>query len=134
MKNTIGLFIIFFLLNAGSCDPDGHSTITAVNKSPDSVIFAIISGYGGDTNKINLGGVITPPEGKYIWKIRGSYEDEITEKNPFEFYVVNPHKYNQPGVFYPRDSMYVKNEILKKYTLTLRDLDSANWKITYTGK
>ncbi len=134
MKNTIGLFIIFYFLNAGSCEPDGHSTITIINHSPDTVIFASIFYYASDPNLIYIGGDYVKNGGSIDWQIRGSYEDEISDEKPFSFLVVNPHKYNPTGVFYPRDSLYVKNEILKKYTLTLRDLDSANWKITYTGK
>lgn len=98
------------------------------------MIFALLWKYSSDTSLLLLEGKNISPNSSFNWKIRGSYEDEITEKNPFEFFVVNPHKYNPTGVFYPRDSLYVKNEILKKYTLTLRDLDSAKWKITYTGK
>lgn len=104
MKNTIGLFIIFYFLNAGSCEPDGHSTITAVNKSPDSVIFALLWKYSSDTSLLLLEGKNISPNSSFNWKIRGSYEDEITEKNPFEFFVVNPHKYNPTGLIAIRDN------------------------------
>jgi hypothetical protein len=45
--------------------------------------------------------------------------------------MIDSDKYNEPYTFYDCDSIATKNEILKKFTLTLDDLKKSDFKIAY---
>ena len=62
---------------------------------------------------------------------RGCWEKKLINGVNFEFYVVDPVKYNTTNVFYNCDSIEVKNKILKRYSLTLDDLKKSNYTIHY---
>jgi len=57
-----------------------------------------------------------------------SIERELREGGVLELFFVNNH---QPQGFYDCDSIFIKNDILRHYRLTLEDLRRMNFTITY---
>ncbi len=68
----------------------------------------------------------------YNFKPYGTYiEDHLAYTYPLEVYIIDTSKYNTPYVFYDCDSIAIKNDILKYFSLTLDDLKQSDFTITY---
>ena len=131
MKNIL-LIIFAIILSSPRCVREGddcHRVITIINQSSDSIIRA---DNGHNTKgECFLTGSPIPPQGNYVYTKRSCFEDVLSAGETFEFYIIDPNHYNEPGIFYDCDLIEIKNTILKHYVLTLEDLKSSNFTVIY---
>lgn len=119
---------------AGTCkkeSPTCHHNIVIKNGSIDPVIYALKFTTGINSVKCLLEGPILKPNEQINSDLNYCWEDELSTGKTFEFYILDPKKYNQPGVFYSCDSIEIKNKVLKHYVLTLEDLMRSDFTVTY---
>ncbi len=102
-----------------------HTYINFVNKSDKVVVFGLRATYKGLCR-------IDGKNSTYKFRPYKSYiEDNLIYEEPLEIYIVDSSKFNEPYVFYDCDSIYIKNDILKCFSLTLDDLKQSDFTITY---
>jgi hypothetical protein len=127
------LFVIMsIVIMAGNCEkagPDCHFYITIINNSNQDVIEALI--WKNTSGKCNLSGSIINSLGKYEFRLNDCWEDELASGRSQEIYIVDPTHFNAATVFYDCDSLELKNTILKHYSLTLDDLKSTDFTVTF---
>ena len=128
------LLLIIISLNLVSikCNEEGahcHHKITIVNHSSENIIQAM--NIENTSGKCILTGSIILPEGIYEYTDRSCFEDVLSASEKFGFYLIDPVHFNAPGIFYNCDSIEYKNTILKHYSLTLEELKSTSFMITY---
>ncbi|MCK4677470.1 MAG: hypothetical protein KAT48_05005 [Bacteroidales bacterium] len=132
MKPMFISFLCLILLSASTCKKEGvdcHHDLIVLNNSNDTIICAIKSYYD---NLCKIDGPELKPNQSYTFNLlRTCWEEELSNGQKQEFYIVDPANYNIPGVFYDCDSIEIKNTVLKHYELTLQDLQNANWTVTY---
>ena len=136
MKKRILLIGFSFLLMAADCDfdKDHHWEITIENRSKVDFYFAykFFSTQRQCILDLALEPILQGDE--FIFRpFNLPIEREISTENPYEFFLVDVDKHNERGVFYDCDSISIKNNILKHYVLTLKDLEELDFKIVYTG-
>lgn len=132
MKNMIlYLHVLVLWASMQGCErPENcHRSFRFVNNTQDSVIMADVfhDGFGN----CNLGywfGISGKDEAEPSY--RTCLEDKLSSEN-LEFYIVDPMHFNNQQKFYFCDSIELKNKVLKKYTISLGELQSNNFKITY---
>lgn len=120
------------VLTASQCKKEGkdcHYEITIRNTSN----HGILAGYRftNPDNKCILDGLLIPSNKDYKQSERICWERVVSNSKPYDLYIIDPSNYNLPNVFYSCDSIGHKNTILKHYTLTLEDLKSMDFTITY---
>lgn len=127
---TILSTICFLILTMQACLTDkGNYLLTITNNSNDSIIMAYKFYY--DTlcvlqgSTIKSGNAYTEHSGEQCW------EKRLSNGRTYEFYIIDPKKFNPSNKYYNCDSIEEKNDILKHYVLTLDDLKNINWEITY---
>ncbi len=115
---------------------DGYSRpVTIINQSDNDVyLCGRFTSFDGQVTKCNLHRIsVIAKNGGTI--SHHSFEEGVqggADGRPvLEFYLVNPNHYNEHNVFYDCDSIGIKNEILKQYTLTLSDLRRMNWTVVF---
>jgi len=124
--------IICLMLISSTCEKeeDCHAYINFINQSEKDVVFSLrATDFEGncrlDGNKVM---------GNETFDFRpynSCIEDNLNSNTPLDIYIIDSDKYNEPGVFYDCDSIDIKNEILKQYSLTLDDLRQSNFTIAY---
>lgn len=88
--------------------------------------------YAGEDKCALDRGIILKKNSVEEWNpFRHSIENSMNGGRILELYFVNSNHYNEQGVFYDCDSIFIKNDVLKHYKLTLEDLQRMEWKITY---
>lgn len=127
----IMFILISIILMSGNCKKEGkdcHRSITIINKS---IIYStkLIDGANTSTCLLTKNSTLQNNE-IYEERLNSCWESRLTNNNTFEFYIVDPIKFNMGG-FYTCDSLEIKNKILKHYNLTLDDLKNMNWTVTY---
>ena len=136
MKKTSITIILTFLLISGTCgkkDQDLHDNITFINQSnkvlficgdweyPDTLINFGNPLLAGDFNKVYANSSGDP------LKIRYSFESMFKRVDKLTVFVFDAHIL-ETTPWGTVKSMYL---ILKRYELTLQDLNNMNWTITY---
>jgi len=140
MKNL--LFIICFIVfNASTCVMDSDeplnvdSVLTVINKTDKDILF--VSSFDGDTlinrfsflkDDFQMNSVTiykkSQKEFKANWIYSLTYNGESGILHGFIFD-------KQTVIEQPWDSIVANNMVLKRYDLSLEDLNSMNWTITY---
>ncbi len=131
MKFSSIAILFLFTLSAADCyklGPNCHDSITILNNTNDTIIFALNFYYG---DLCQIGGPVIEPDGSFSFNISSCWENELIDGREQEFYIVDPNNYNASGVFYYCDSIEIKNTVLKHYVLTLADLQNNDFKINY---
>lgn len=131
MKRML-ISLICLILISSTCkkEDDCHAYINFINQSEKVIIFSLrATDYLGncrlDGNKVNK-------SEKFDFRPYNScIEDNLNSNTRLDIYIVDSDKFNEPGVFYDCDSIVIKNEILKQFSLTLDDLRQSNFAITY---
>lgn len=129
MRHTL-ISIICLLLLSSTCkkDEDCHPYINFINQSEKDVFFCLqFTDFNGncrlDGNKVMKNDTFN------FRPYKSCIEDNLNSSMPLDIYIVD--RYNEPYVFYDCDSIDIKNEVLKQYSLTLNDLRESNFTITY---
>ncbi len=133
MKTIFTCLIFLLTLSASTCRREAlncHYDIEFKNVGNDTVIYALKFTSDQATKCVLQGdsvifGKSIKQNLKYCW------EEELVSGKAFEFYLVDPKKYNQPNIFYPCDSIEINNKVLKHFVLTLEDLKRTNFTISY---
>ena len=120
------------VLTASTCKKkeDCHSIVKFMNQSEKDVFFALrFSDYIGNCR---LDGNKVMKNGTFDFKpYKSCIEDNLNSNRPLDIYIVDSNKYNELDVFYNCDSIGIKNELVKQFSLTLDDLRQSNFTITY---
>jgi hypothetical protein len=128
MKKISVLLMVSLVILSSRCDKgECHKSITFINESSDTIIFGERYHYSWNCN---LAGVFLTPGMSYNHS-RSCWEDYFINNDSTEFFVIDPIKYNETNEFYDCDSIYERNLILREYNLTLMDLQSTNFIVTY---
>lgn len=129
MKNIFIYIFCILLFSNAKCKKECHSEVLIINNSNQDIISALkINDPNG--NCVLSGEVIKVGELDKR-STRGCWEKKLINGVNFEFYLVDPVKYNTTNVFYNCDSIELKNKILKYYSLTLDDLKKSNFTVHY---
>jgi hypothetical protein len=129
--NIVVPILLLAFISLSSCDRiNCNREFTVVNTSKDSLIVAtLIKNVNGGCNLAYFFGV-SKKWYKTSPSSRTCLENEYSNQN-LEFYIVNPSKFNDQVVFYSCDSIEEKNTILKKYSITIGELESNDFKVYY---
>jgi hypothetical protein len=133
MKNLIALISGVIILSATCCNrKDCHRSLFIVNNSKNAIYFQLSPLYS-DTLILDS----NPSSGGNEFKVEGASHKSDTYNGCVEgkFYYEDKIRY----IIYdartlettPWDTVVKNYLILKRYDLTLQDLDSLNWTITY---
>lgn len=131
MKHML-ISIICLMLIPSTCkkEEDCHAYINFINQSEKDVFFSLR--FTNFEENCRLDGNKVMKNETYDWRPYNScIEDNLNNSTPLEIYIIDSDNYNEPGVFYDCDSIGIKNDILKQYSLTLDDLRQSNFRITY---
>ena len=124
-------FSLLLLFSASTCKKEGdncHYDLMFTNQSSaDTIIYALEFYY--DSLCVLQGTYLLPDE-SYTESLRICWENSLSEGRTHDIYVVSPSQYNNPEIFYDCDSIQYKNTILKKYELSLKDLQDNDFKVT----
>jgi len=124
--------IICLMLISSTCEKaeDCHAYINFINQYDKDVFFALrASDYIGNCRLD--GSKVMENETFDFRPYNSCIEDNLNNTTPLDIYIIDSDNYNEPGVFYDCDSIDIKNEILKHYSLTLDVLRQSNFTITY---
>lgn len=131
MKQTM-LMLACLMLMASTCrkDEECHSNIKFENQSEQEVIFALL--FTDIEGKCVLSGEKVMRNDICNFRPYNScIENNLSNDNPLDIYIIDIDKYNNPVLFYDCDSVPIKNRILKQYSLTLDDLKQNDFTLTY---
>lgn len=120
------------MLISSTCkrDEDCHAYINSINQSEKDVFFSLrFTDFEGNCRLD--GKKVVENETFDFRPYKSCIEDNLNSNMPLDIYIIDSEKYNESGVFYDCDSIGIKNEILKQYSLTLDDLRQSNFTITY---
>lgn len=110
---------------------DCHSYINFINQSEKDVVFGLLAtDYKGNC-RLDGNKKVMKNETFDFRPYNSCIEDNLNNGTPLDIYIIDSDKYNAPYVFYDCDSIGIKNEILKQFSLTLDDLRQSNFIITY---
>lgn len=135
MKYVSVLFFGIILISAtcsNNNDKDCHNTITIVNNS-DKTLFFYMSHEYPDTAIINY----NPSDAGSYYKIEKNSSHKHIKRDCFEYdFKINPKLMYfifdaQVLETVPWDTVKANYLVLKRYDLTLQDLNDMNWSITY---
>jgi hypothetical protein len=128
---------------AADCDfdPDHHFNIIIENKSENPIIVAelfklkaepiknpdLIKCVLGDAIRLELNDIHEHRP------FNNSIEKSIGNR-PIEIYIIGIDKYHESNVYDDCSLIESKNNVLKRYILTLQDLEDINFKIVYSGE
>ncbi len=132
MKQILIFILLSLILSASKCkkeEDDCHYEITIMNNSNQDIIAALK--FTNPDNKCILSGHVILPNENYKHSIKNCWEIRLSNSTPYDLYIVDTIHYNSPNVFYSCDSIEHYNMVLKHYVLTLDDLRSINFTITY---
>lgn len=128
------ILIIFLILSAGTCqkeDAGCHKSFFVENNSQETVIIALrLRKVSTRLCKLN-GNTYAPGQHFELDLLRTCWEDELSGDKKQIVYVVDTANYNDPNEFYPCDSIASRNNILRKYELSLEDLQANDFRISY---
>ncbi|MCO5237932.1 MAG: hypothetical protein M9904_14555 [Chitinophagaceae bacterium] len=128
MKGVFLLLICTFFLS-GTCQKEkGHFIIVLKNLSGHDIILSEKATYQGKC--LLTGETLAKDTVIHYRPFNTSIESNLSNERPMEIYWVDVNRFNH-GDFYNCDSIYIKNNILKKYTLTLDTLIQTNFTIVY---
>jgi hypothetical protein len=115
---------------AATCKKDrGHFIITIKNLSGQDIIWAKQSTSQG---KCYLQGERLAKDSVVSYRpFNTSIEKNLGNERPMEIYWVEVDRFNSGPDFYDCDSVYIKNNVLKKYALTLDTLIQTGFTIVY---
>lgn len=134
MKKSIKILLFAIILTAADCQKTTpcHKSIFVTNNSQEAVIIALrfIEGSTG-LCKLN-GNTYSSGEVFEYNLVKTCWEDELGGVRNHFVYVIDPNNFNDPDKFYPCDSINKKNTILKKYELTLEELQANNFRINHS--
>lgn len=131
MKKVIIIIISLFCIS-NTCKEEGencHFKILIMNQSSQDIMYGW--NIKNTSDKCNLSVSIIKPNGTYEYTRNNCWESILSNGQTAEFYIIDPDHYNMPGIFYDCDSIEIKNTILKHYLLTLKELKSSNFTVTY---
>jgi hypothetical protein len=131
MKRLL-IILAFVTFSASTCNnenQDCHYNIRIKNNSSDQIISAIP--IRNPNNKCRLDGVTINSQSQYDYRPFNFCIEESLNNNSLEIFIVDKSHFNATGIYYACDSIEIKNTILKHYVLTLEDLKSSNFTITY---
>lgn len=129
MLLTIPLFCL--LLSASNCKKEDvcHEEIIIKNQS-DTLFFASIT-VMNSAGLCQLNGEIVDVGGSSKYQPFNTCIEKSIGNTSIEILIVDPANYNDPTEFYPCDSIDARNTILRRYELTLEDLQARDFTITY---
>ena len=122
-----------FLLSGARCEKeskDCHHSIIIINNSSQTIMYATKSKYGTKElyclqgPKLKVGETFDE-ERNICWEI------ELNRNRTFEYYIVDTSLFNNQTIFYPIDSIEIKNKVLDHKILSLSDVKNANFKLSY---
>lgn len=124
MKTIIFVILVFGILMWCDVALEGeycHKDLFILNESSDTIIIGqkAINGANGECF-LGKAAVLNPGE-----HYTDHYSIDCVEgivRNGAEYYVVNPNHFNEQR-FYDCDSLFVKNDVLKHFQLSGKDLD-----------
>ena len=129
MKKIYFFLLVLFMFSEITCKKQVcHHTISIRNNSLDSVIIAL---KWRDNNLCHLNGDFYLPGTIFPLKNRDCWESYLSDGKTQEIFIVDRKMYNDPLKFYNCDSIEIKNKVLKHFTLTLNDLQSLDFVVTY---
>lgn len=129
------LFAVMNLLMVSGCDTCSekghHFSIRVANHSGVAFMLSVPATDG--LGKWNLDGWKTLyPEETYFWRpFKTCIEDNLSDEETIELYLVDPDDYNPPQIFYDKDSLEKRNLVLRHYSLTYRDLAGLDFSIGF---
>jgi len=131
----ISIAILSLILSAPTCrkeDKECHESFFLENNSQNDVIIALrfLKGTAPDSCKLN-GNTFSSGQSFELDLQRSCWEEELRGGKKQVVYVVDPSNYNDPSEFYPCDSIEERNTILKKYELSLEDLQMTDFRVIY---
>lgn len=129
--NKIIIPLFCLILIASTCEKeDCHYHITYKNESNKEVIFGI--SVPNSEGKCTIDGKLIEVDSTFkYYPFNGCIDTRLRgNTSPLEVYVVNPEDY-KPNGYYDCDSISIKYDILKKYTLTYEYLKQRDFTITY---
>lgn len=132
-KMLLPISFLCLLLSASTCQKENdecHKTIKITNSSDSTVIYSTILYDGSNSSNCLLSkrAVLKTGE-RFEESLRVCWENELKIRD-FEFYIVDTSGFNDEG-FYPCDSIEKRNTILKKYELSLEDLQMTDFRVIY---
>jgi hypothetical protein len=131
MKKVI-IILFSLILTLITCKEEGedcHLKFTVVNKSMIDIMYGW--NIKNTSNECNISVTVIKPNEAIEIRMNDCWESILANGLTEEFYIIDPSHYNTPGVFYDCDSLQIKNTILKHYILTLDNLRTNNFEITY---
>ncbi|BAV07103.1 hypothetical protein SAMN05421788_102266 [Filimonas lacunae] len=134
MKRILYLLLLTAPLISADCQKEGencHKNILFRNESPDTVILAYQSYIPFDTVQCRLDGQKIAPGAEDKSGTRSCLENGLAGGKILDFYLLDPATYKYDGAYYNCDSLNTAYTILKEYHLTLDELRSNNFTITY---
>ncbi|MFA8300010.1 MAG: hypothetical protein ACEPOV_07605, partial [Hyphomicrobiales bacterium] len=109
-----------------------HIHIKIINKSDKDLLFCIKYPKDG---KCLLEGEIVEINKEIKYRPFNQYiERSLKGDSRINLYLVDPDKYNDPNTYYDCDSLFIKNKVLKHYSLTIRDLEEKDFTLIYRSE
>lgn len=132
-RMLLPISFLCLLLSATKCQKkdECHESFFLKNDSQENVIIALRS-EEGLTGLCRLEGEsYSSGQSFELDLFRSCWEEELSGGRRQDVYIVDPSNYNDPSEFYPCDSIEVRNTVLRKYELTLEDLQATNFTMSY---
>jgi len=120
------------LLTSSKCNKEGnncHHFIRILNNSENKVLWGTVSN-GNNGCRINVHEIGSGVSDEYS-PYNSCIENRMSSNEIESIYIVDPSYYNLPNDYYSCDSIYSKNKILKHFELSLEDLKSMDFTISY---
>ncbi len=130
--NYIFFLTIFIIVSASTCKKDDcHHQISIKNETEYDLVTATLFISEGKCMLVGNGYTITKKNEINYKPFQSCIERKVSNALPLEIYLVDINKFNEGLIFYGCDSIYIKNNVLKKYTLTLDTLIQTKFTIIY---
>jgi hypothetical protein len=130
--NSIKFFVmIFFSMTLGCKKRDYHRDFEFYNNSLNPVLFTLKATNVIEGCNLHLLHVVQKGKSVKIGDRKSYWEDRLSNGEEYIFFIVNPNDFNDQEDFYPCDSIEYNNTILKKYSVTLEELESNDFKVYY---
>lgn len=120
-------FIFFLLLISSNCKNEENKSIIIKNNSADSICALYTEIYPDTTLDCRVGYWFIGDLQQYQLSLRNGWQDELDRIGILQIFIIDKIVWKTE----PCDTIRKYNKILKRYQLTLQDLESLNWNITY---
>jgi hypothetical protein len=118
----------FFLQISSACNEEKlQQSITIQNNSSDSICFLYTEKYPDTLIDCKLVQRGLGPKQEYKLELRNGWENEFSRIHVLQIFIIDLNIVRTE----PCDTIRKYNKILKRYQLTLDDVEKINWTITY---